>query len=266
MAYTITISIQKGGAGKTTTTGVLGYCLALNGFRVLCVDMDSQANLSELLLQQEIDQLLEEGKIPGTIMDAFEKMDPRPYIVRAADNLDVLPSEDYLAIFSRWLYQEYAASGKDHNFALKSLLAPVQDIYDFILIDTPPALSDQTLNALSASDGVIVLFEPSLFSYRAIGRFLETVQAAKEKTNPDLTVLGILACLMDLRRKDNTAMLETVQEKFPGLLFETTIRRKASIGRLPIYGFHDNEEVIEAVEQYAHFLEKELLPRVAEKI
>lgn len=268
MAFTLTFGIQKGGAAKTTTTGVLAYCLSLNDFRVLCIDMDSQANLSEMLLQAEIEELLEEEKIPGTIMDAFEEMDPRPFIVRAMENLDVLPAEDYLATFSRWLYREYAPekSGKDHNLALKKLLEPVQDVYDFILIDTPPALSDQTLNALSASDGVVILFEPSLFSYRAISRFMETIEAAKEKTNPKLEVLGILACLMDLRRKDNYAMIQTVEEEFPGLLFQTQIRRKASIGRLPIDGFLNNPEVLEAVEQYAYFLEKELLPRVAQKV
>ena len=77
MAFTLTFGIQKGGAAKTTTTGVLAYCLSLNDFRVLCIDMDSQANLSEMLLQAEIEELLEEEKIPGTIMDAFEEMDPK---------------------------------------------------------------------------------------------------------------------------------------------------------------------------------------------
>lgn len=264
MAYTITLGIQKGGSSKTTTAGILAYCLSLLEYRVLAVDMDSQANLSEMLLHAEIEELLEQEKIPGTIMDAFEEMNPKPYIVRAAENLDVLPSEDYLATFSRWLYREYApeGSGKDHNYALKNLLKPVQDVYDYIIIDTPPALSDQTLNALSASDGVIILFEPSLFSYRAIGRFMETIEAAQKKTNPNLRVLGILACLLDMRRKDNVAMIRAVEEEFPGLLFKTQIRRKAEIGRLPIEGFLNNPEVLEAVKQYAHFLEKELLPRV----
>jgi chromosome partitioning protein len=229
--------------------------------------MDSQANLSEMFLGGEIEELIDENIIAGTVFDAFKEMNAKKYIVNVAPNLDLLPSDEYLAAFSRWLFQEYApkGSGKDHNMALRNLLEPLQDIYDFILIDTPPALSDQTLNALSCSDGVIVLFEPSLFSYRAIHRFMDTIEAAKETTNPNLRVLGILTCLLDMRRRDNVAMLRAVKDQFPGLMFETRIRRKAAIGRLPLDGFVNNPEIIDAVEQYAEFVDKELLPRVAQQ-
>lgn len=248
MATTITFGIQKGGCSKTTTTGITAHLMAQDGFKVLVVDMDSQGNATNLLTQKEQDEY--EGQ---TILEAFEEGNARPYIMYASENIDVLPADDYLATFAKWLYGTYRLTGKPQALALYEILAPLQDEYDFILIDTPPSLSENTTNAVCASDYVVVLTESSKWSYNAIPRFLETVSTAKEQLNPNLKVLGILRTMNDARRADSKAFVELTGEKFGDMVFETVIKRKATTGRLPIGGFFENDELAEALKEYKQF-------------
>ncbi|RKD26483.1 cobyrinic acid ac-diamide synthase [Ammoniphilus oxalaticus] len=252
MAVVITCGIQKGGSAKTTTAGTLSYLLSRE-HRVLAVDLDSQGNLTELLTQQDIYDF--HGQ---TILEAMKEQDARGYIHRIDDTLHILTAEDLLATFPRWLYSEY---GDNRSLVLDKTLEKVKDDYDYILIDTPPALGDQTINALCASDAVVVLFEASRFCYSALERFLETVGHAQRKVNPKLKVAGILRSMIDSRRTDSKAFIELVEEDYPELVFETIISRKAATGRLPINGFFNNSELRQAVEPF-HDVVKELINRV----
>jgi len=250
MAKIITFSIQKGGSSKTTSAGITAYLLSLN-YKVLAIDLDSQANLSELMLQKDVDEFY--GK---TIFEALQKQDAKKYIQKVTDNLHIIPSDDILATFSRWLYTNHKGNS---SLVLSKTLESVQADYDFIIIDTPPALGDITINALCASDGVVVMFETSKFCYSAIGRFLSTAKIAQQKVNPKLQILGILCSMIDNRRTDNKQCLELAREDYKGFLFDTVIQRKATTGRLPLYGFIDNPELSQAIEQFKPFLEELLL-------
>jgi chromosome partitioning protein len=252
MAKIITFGIQKGGSAKTTSSGITAYLLS-EKYRVLAVDLDSQGNLTELLTQRDIYDF--HGR---TVLEAMKEKNARPYIHPVSESLHLLTAEDHLATFSRWLYSSYQGN---KSLVLKETLESVKDEYDFIIIDTPPALGDQTINALSASDAVVAMFETSKFCYSALSRFLETVVHVQEKVNPDLKVAGILRTMIDSRRVDNKALLELVEEEYNDWCFETVIYRKASTGRLSISGFQDNREVNQAVSQYRDFL-KELINRV----
>lgn len=251
MAITITFGIQKGGVSKTTTTGVIAYLMAQEGNRVLVVDMDSQGNATNLLSQMEQDEY--EGQ---TIIEAFQENDAQKYIINAAENIDVLPADDFLATFPRWLYKEYETTKKPISLALYELLYPLQDDYDYILIDTPPSLSENTTNAVCASDYVVVLAESSKWAFTAIPRFIETATHAKEKLNPGLEVLGILRTMNDSRRADSKAFVELIGDRYPELVFDTVIKRKAATGRLSIEGFFENKEINEALESYTNFYEE----------
>jgi chromosome partitioning protein len=251
MAKIITFAVQKGGSSKTTSAGITAYLLSKQ-YKVLAIDLDSQANLSELLLQKDVDELY--GK---TIFEALQKQDTHGYIQKVTDSLDVIPSDDQLATFSRWLYTKYKGN---HSLVLERTLESINDNYDFIIIDTPPALGDITINALCASDGIVVMFETSKFCYSAIGRFLSTAKIAQQKVNPKLKILGILCSMIDNRRTDNKQCLELAREEYKGFIFDTVIQRKATTGRLPLYGFIDNPEIESAVEQFKPFI-KELLKR-----
>jgi chromosome partitioning protein len=252
MAKTISIGIQKGGSAKTTSAGITAYLLSQQ-YKVLAVDLDSQGNLTEMITQQDIYDFHGE-----TVLEALKEQDASKYIHTVSNNLHILPAEDHLATFSRWLYSEYK---KNKSLVLAEAIKGIKDYYDFIIIDTPPALGDQTINALAASDAVVAMFETSKFCYSALSRFLETVGHIQEMVNPNLKVAGILTSMIDSRRVDNKALLELAQEEYGDLCFSSVIQRKAATGRISIHGFVDNPEIKQATGQYKDFVE-ELLRRV----
>nr|WP_313507922.1 ParA family protein [Brevibacillus laterosporus] len=251
-AKIISFGIQKGGAAKTTSSGISAYLLSQN-HRVLVVDMDSQGNITELLTQQDIYSF--HGR---TVLEALKERDASKYIHRVTDNLHLMTAEDLLATFPRYLYTEYKGN---KSLVLRETLESVREDYDYIIIDTPPALGDQTINALSASDAVVIMFETSKFCYSALERFIETVGHVQEMVNPDLKIAGILRTIVDVRRSDAKAFVELIEEEYPNMAFETVITRKAQTGRLTIHGFNNNPELKLAVQQYQDFI-KELIGRV----
>lgn len=262
MAITITMGIQKGGCGKSTTTGVLSYLLSKDGYKVLTIDMDSQGNLSELLSNKTSNEFVDRS-----ILESMQENSAKKYIVPIADGFDLLPANNFLATFARWIYTsktyrgETIKSERKPGLILDKLLDQVRDEYDFILIDTPPALSEQTTNALCASEYVVVLFEASNWCYSAVPNFMDSVEVAQEYGNRDTKVIGILRNMNDVRRNDAKAFNELIAEDYPNHVFETIITRRASIGRLSLYGFNENKEITKALEQYRNFYE-ELMERV----
>ena len=253
-ATVITYSLQKGGVGKTTTCGLSAYLLSEQGYNVLTIDMDSQGNLTQLV--SGYDEL--EPFYQDTIKEAMEEGDVNPFIKVASAHLHYVAADDYLVLIS-----EYKGN-KNKSFLLREAIESVKKEYDFILIDTPPNLSIQTINALIASDYVVIMFETAKFSYNAIPRFIDSIEGARNNGNPDLKVAGILATLSDARRTDNKELLSVVQEEYKDLMFETVIPRRATIGRLSVYGFFGNPEINEATKVHKEFI-KELLVRVTTK-
>ncbi|WP_338754945.1 ParA family protein [Bacillus sp. FJAT-52991] len=262
MAITMTMGIQKGGCGKSTTTGILAYLLKENGYRVLAIDMDSQGNLTELLSEQPSNEFM--GK---SILEAIQENDAKKYIVPVTENLDLLPANNFLATLPRWIYTGKTYQGEavpfkgNPSMILDKLLDQVREEYDFIVLDTPPSLSEQTTNALVASDYVVVMYECSNWCYSAIPNFMDSVNGAKELGNRNTQVIGILRTMNDVRRSDAKAFNEIIAEDYPDLVFATVITRKAPVGRLALYGFTDNAELKQALDQYKNFYE-ELIQRV----
>lgn len=246
MGKVITFGVEKGGAAKTTTCGVIAYLLSQKK-RVLVVDMDSQGNLTELLTG------MDSAEFAGrSILTAMQDNNSDKYTVVLNDKLHLIAGQTELAKFPRWLYEQYKG---DKSLALRQVLEQVKENYDYVLIDTPPALGDATINALSASNFVIAMYEASKYCYSALGRFLNTAKAVKT-INPELKVAGIVTTLMDSRRADNKALLELVKEEYKDLCFKTVIYRKAATGRLSIYGFDENHELKQAVIQFEPLLKE----------
>ncbi|WJQ05527.1 ParA family protein (plasmid) [Geobacillus stearothermophilus] len=262
MTITITMGIQKGGCGKSTTTGVLAYLLSRDGYRVLAVDMDSQGNLTELLSKKPAGEFTEKS-----VLEAMQERDPSPYIVKINDKLDLLPANNFLATFPRWIYTGETYLGKyiryigKTSLILDDTLDKVRHQYDFIVIDTPPALSEQTTNALCASQYVVMMFECSNWCYSAVPNFMQSVEGARVHGRHNTRVIGILRTMNDVRRSDAKAFNEMIEEDYPNEVFKTIITRKAPIGRLSLYGFEDNIELKQALQQYENFY-KELMERV----
>lgn len=250
-ATVITYSLQKGGVGKTTTCGLSAFLLSEMGYKVLAIDMDSQGNLTQLI--SGYDDL--EPFYQDTIKEALEFGDVNPFIKVTSDTLHYVAADDYLVLIADY------KGPIPKSTLLRNALEQAKEEYDFILIDTPPNLSIQTVNALIASDYVVIMFETAKFSYNAIPRFLESIEGARNNGNPDLKIAGILATLSDSRRNDSKELLELINEEYGDLVFKTVIPRRAAIGRLSVYGFFDNPEIRQAAEAHKNFV-KELLIRV----
>lgn len=206
------------------------------------IDMDSQGNLTELLTNAE--SLYNHEFKDESIMQALAMRDVRPYIKEYDDTLHFVPSNDHLSYFAHYVYKEAyinkSISGKEAMYILRKSLEPVLYDYDYIVIDTPPALGELTMNALTASDYVIPVFVPDQFCYYAVDRFKETIEVVKKETNPDLELLGIVINKLDRRRADHKAYRKlfraTDQMGYP---FDADIHHRACIGRLTINGFND---------------------------
>lgn len=253
-ATVITYSLQKGGVGKTTTCGISSFLLSELGYKVLAIDMDSQGNLTQLVSgYDDLEPFYQE-----TIKEALEFGDVNPFIRVASENLHYVPADDYLVLIADYKGPTLKST------LLKEAIEKVKEEYDFILIDTPPNLSIQTINALIASNYVVIMFETAKFSYNAIPRFMDSITGARENGNPNLKIAGILATLSDSRRNDSKELLELIHEEYEDLVFKTTIPRRAAIGRLSVYGFFDNPEIRQATEVHKDFV-KELFERVTQK-
>lgn len=265
LAITITMGIQKGGCGKSTTTGILAYLLQENGYRVLSIDMDSQGNLTELLSGKPSNDFIEKS-----VLEALQQNDVKSYVVPVSENIDLLPANNFLATLPRWIYTGKTYKGKmiqyhgNPSLILDDTLEKVREEYDYIIIDTPPSLSEQTTNALCASDYVVVLFESSNWCYSAIPNFIDSIDSANRFGKRGTKVAGILRTLNDVRRNDAKAFAEMIEEDYPDSVFKTIITRKAPVGRLSLYGFNDNRELKQAIEPYRSFY-KELMERVQDK-
>lgn len=261
MATIVSFGIQKGGSSKTTTSAITAYILSQeHKKKVLAVDLDSQGNLTEVLMGPDISIYNFEGQ---TVFEAMKEDNAKKCIheVPHLKGLSMLTAEDHLAGFSAWLYQNYKGN---KSTILKELLEQIEADYDYIIIDTPPALGDQTINALAASDAVVAMFEASKFCYTAIGRFITTCIYVQENVNPKLEVAGILRSLIDSRRIDNKAFIGIIEDDYGDVCFETILTRTAAIGRLGINGFSETAELKSALNPYREFV-KELIERVKSK-
>jgi chromosome partitioning protein len=270
----ITFGIQKGGSGKTSTSSITAYLLAEAGYKILAIDMDSQGNMTELLTLTPCKEFkgistaeaLEDEDLTGRIIE-FPEI-PNLHLVPANDDLAAFP--DYALLNFLDLDEmgrvQYDDDGRvrllpEVNFILKRTIDKVKDQYHFVIIDTPPNLSRTTINALSASDEVVVIFETAKFCYNAIENFMDTIQIVQERVNPELHIAGILPNLVDLRVGDSKEYIKKARDDYGDLVFKNTILRRASVGRIPDTGFIRDRKLFEDLDQYTEFI-KELLERV----
>jgi chromosome partitioning protein len=253
MGITISFGIQKGGVGKTTSCAITAHLLSKDA-RVLAVDFDSQGNLTEFLTRRDIYDFT-----GSTVLEAIKEKDPRPFIVNVKENLDLLPAEDILATFSRWLYREQRG---DVNVALRKTLAVVRDEYDYILIDLPPNLGDQTINGLTASDYAVVVLQSEPFCYSALERYLELLQVVKSKTNDKIALAGILVAMSDSRAGIDNSIVEKAREEYGEFVFDSIIKRRSRLKEFVLEGIKEDTKFDrEVLEPYSLFI-KELKQRV----
>jgi len=224
----IALANQKGGVGKTTCAINLGGALVQLGKRVLCIDLDPQANLSVGL---GIDLNTVEQSMADVLINADISMDS---IIRPSrtDRLDVAPTTIELSAAEVELF---SAIGRE--MALRDKLTPeVLDRYDYILIDCPPTLGLLTVNALVASDGIIIPVQTQYYALKGVAALLRIIKTVQARLNPNLRILGLLPTFYDGRTILARDMLQSLKDIGEHQVFNTVIRQSVKVGEAPTAG------------------------------
>ena len=226
MGKIIALANQKGGVGKTTTAINLAASLASLEKRVLLVDVDPQANASSGLG-------VEGSEIGKTIYECLCSGLPAKEVIipSMVEGLDILPSHIDLAGADLELLER-----DRREFVLKEVLAPIVDQYDYVLIDCSPSLGIITVNALVASDSVLIPVQCEYFALEGISKLLNTVRIVRQRLNPRLEIEGFLMTMYDSRTRLNNQIYEEVKSHFKTLVFETVIQRNVKLGEAPSHG------------------------------
>lgn len=228
MGKVIAMANQKGGVGKTTCAINLGGALVALGHKVLCLDLDPQANLTVGLgidlntVERSISDVLVNADVPITSIILATK----------TPGLDVAPATIELSAAEVELF---TAIGRE--LALRDkLAAEVVGAYDYVIIDCPPTLGLLTLNALVAADGVIIPVQTQYYALKGVAALLKIIRTVQTRLNPSLKVLGLLPTFYDSRTILGRDMLESLRDLGDHKVFTTVIRQSVKVGEAPTAG------------------------------
>lgn len=223
MAKVLAFANQKGGVAKTTTTLNLGVAFQEMGHRVLAVDMDPQGNLTmslglnpDAVRPSMFDVLVNQVSIEDAMF--------RQELDVAVSSIDLAAAEIALS----------SLIGRER--ALSKALMPVRDRYDFIMIDTPPSLGLLTVNALTASDAVIVPVQCEYLSLRGLAQLERTLELVRDNLNPTVHIAGILPTMYDSRTMHGREAVEVLRNSFGDMVYESVIKKTIRFAEAPVKG------------------------------
>lgn len=235
---TITVTNQKGGAGKTTTAATLAAGLSLRGYKVLLVDLDPQGNLSYTAGAET-----NRATVLGVLTGEVKARDAIQY----TNGGDIIPSSKALSGADAFITD----TGKEYR--LKEALESLQGLYDYCIIDTPPTLGILTVNALTACNSVIIPAQADIYSLQGIEQIAETMKPVKKYCNPSLSVMGIVLTRYSSRSVLSREVAELAGQlaaKLGTKLFKATIResvtvKEAQLSRKTLYSYAPKAKVTE---------------------
>jgi chromosome partitioning protein len=224
MSKIVSISNQKGGVGKTTTAVNLSASLAVAEKRTLLIDLDPQGNATSGVGVSPDGSTSYEFMLGGASLGESVRNTHIPF-------LDVLPTDRRLAGAEVELVNE----DNRENY-LKNSLDPLRERYEFIIIDTPPSLGMLTLNALTASDSVLIPIQCEYYALEGLSQLLSTVQLVQRSLNPALRLEGVLLTMFDRRLKLSNQVAEEAIDFFGETVYETKIPRNVRLSEAPSFG------------------------------
>lgn len=217
MSHIYTITNQKGGAGKTTTALALAAGLTLKGYKTLSIDLDAQSNMTYTA---------------GARTDGATALSLLTGEADTAAAIQHTESGDFIAASKALAGADAFISDTGKEYKLREVLEPIRGLYDYIVIDTPPALGILTINALTACDSVIIPAQADIYSLQGVERLAETMKPVKKYCNPALAIEGILLTRYNSRSilsKDIAELAEQLAARLETRLFKTTIREAITV-------------------------------------
>lgn len=217
MSHIYTITNQKGGAGKTTTALALAAGLTLKGYKTLSIDLDAQSNMTYTA---------------GARTDGATALSLLTGEADTAAAIQHTESGDFIAASKALAGADAFISDTGKEYKLREALEPIRGLYDYIVIDTPPALGILTINALTACDSVIIPAQADIYSLQGVERLAETMKPVKKYCNPALAIEGILLTRYNSRSilsKDIAELAEQLAARLETRLFKTTIREAITV-------------------------------------
>ena len=226
MAKIISVANQKGGVGKTTTAVNLASCIAEQGKKVLIVDTDPQGNATTGLG-------IDKEKLSGTVYDILVNgMTAKEVIAKTKYfDLDIIASDISLS----GAEIELVGISK-REFQLKEALKEVRDEYDFIIIDCPPSLGLVTINALTATDTVLIPIQCEFYALEGVMQLTNTINLVKKALNPDLDIEGVVMTMFDGRTNLSIQVVDEVKKYFGKKVYRSVIPRNVRLSEAPSFG------------------------------
>jgi len=226
VAHIIAVTNQKGGVGKTTTAVNLSACLAAAGKRTLLIDLDPQGNATSGLG-------IDKERLEGNLYDCIIEKVPMTEVLQktAVKKLHIVPATMDLAGAAVEL-----VNMEGRETVLRQVIQSIRDMYEFVVIDCPPSLGLLTINALVASDSVIIPVQCEFYALEGLAQLMQTVEMVRDSMNKSLRLLGLVLTMFDGRTNLSIQVTEEVKKYFSGQVFNTIIPRNVRLGEAPSHG------------------------------